>query len=105
MLYEDHCVYVKRQDDKFVILSLYVDGILLAENDKEYINIIKNWLSTNFEMKDMREAAYILGVKIYRDCSKKMLALSQEPYLKKVLERFNMQDCAPIDTPVAKGKL
>jgi hypothetical protein len=55
-------------------------------------------------MKDMGEAAYILGVKIERDHSKKMLALSQEHYIRKVLEKFRMQDCKSIDTPIAKGE-
>jgi Reverse transcriptase (RNA-dependent DNA polymerase) len=78
MIDEDHCVYVKISKNKFVILSLYVDDILLASNNKEYVQTIKEWLSSNFDMKDMGEASYILGVKIERDRSKKMLALSQE---------------------------
>ena len=73
---EDHCVYVKRCDDQFAILSLYIDDILIAENDKEYVMDIKNWLSINFDMKDMGEASYILGVKIKRNHLKKLLALS-----------------------------
>ena len=67
MIDEDHCVYIKRSMDKFIIMSLYVDDILIAGNSKEYVNEIKGWLSSNFEMKDMGEAAYILGVKISRD--------------------------------------
>jgi hypothetical protein len=55
-------------------------------------------------MKDMGEAAYILGVKIERDRSKKMLVLSQEHYIRKVLEKFRMQDCKSIDTPIAKSE-
>ena len=102
MIYEDHCVYTKRSGNKFVILTLYVDDILIAGKDISYVNQIKNWLSSNFEMKDMGEAAYILGVKISRDRSRKLLSLSQESYINKVLERFKMQDCKPIDTPIAK---
>jgi transposase InsO family protein len=105
MINEDHCVYIKRSKDKFIILSLYVDDILIAGNDKEYVETIKGWLSSNFEMKDMGEATYILGVKISRDRSKRSLSLSQEPYINKVLERFNMKDCKPIDTPISKGEV
>ena len=36
MIDEDHCVYTKRDKDKFIILSLYVDDILIAGNDKEF---------------------------------------------------------------------
>jgi hypothetical protein len=55
-------------------------------------------------MKDMGEAAYILGVKIERDRSKKMLALSQEHYIIKVLEKFRMQDYKSIDSPIEKNE-
>ena len=51
----------------------------------------------------MGKTAYILGVKILRDRSKKFLALSQEPYVLKILERFHMQNCKPIDTLIMKG--
>ena len=81
MIDEDYCVYAKRSNDKFVILSLYVDDILLAGNDKEYLLSIKEWLFSNFEMNDLGEVAYILGVKIKRDRSNKLLALSQKPYI------------------------
>uniref|UniRef100_A0A2N9GE70 CCHC-type domain-containing protein n=1 Tax=Fagus sylvatica TaxID=28930 RepID=A0A2N9GE70_FAGSY len=73
MIEEDHYVYTKRSKGSFIILSLYVDDILWAGNDVEMIVATKEWLSSNFEMKDMGEADYILGVKIFRDCSKKIL--------------------------------
>ena len=76
MIDEDHCVYVKRTSGKFAILSLYVDDILIVGSDKEYLMDIKRWLSTHFDMQDMGEANYILGIKIKRDHSKKILALS-----------------------------
>ena len=86
MIEEDHCVYIKRFEDDFVILSLYVDDILLAGNSLDSVMAIKEWLSSNFEMKDMGEAEYILGVKIQRDHSKRILSLSQENYINKILE-------------------
>ena len=84
-------------------MSLYVDDILLAGNDMEMIIATKG-LSSNFEMKDMGKADYILRVKILSDYSKKLLGLSQQTYIKKVLERFQMHNCKPIDTLVAKNE-
>lgn len=49
-------------------------------------------------MKDMGEAYYVLGVKIHRDRSKRFFVLSQESYIKKILESFKMENCNPIDT-------
>ena len=37
MIEEDHCVYIKRSKGSFIILSLYIDDILLADNDMEMI--------------------------------------------------------------------
>ena len=67
------------------------------------IGTAKKWLSSNFEMKDMGEASYVLGVKIIRDRAKRVLGLSQETYIKKMLERYHMQDSKPMDTPVEKS--
>ena len=55
-------------------------------------------------MKDMGEADYILGVKILRDRSKKLLGLSQQTYIKKFLEHFQMHNCKLIDILVAKNE-
>ena len=43
-------------------------------------------------MKDLGQAAYILGIKIYRDRSKRLISLSQSAYIDKVLKRFSMED-------------
>uniref|UniRef100_A0A3Q7GJF3 Reverse transcriptase Ty1/copia-type domain-containing protein n=1 Tax=Solanum lycopersicum TaxID=4081 RepID=A0A3Q7GJF3_SOLLC len=90
MIDEDNFIYVKKSKGKLVILSLYIDDILLAGNNLEYVKIVNSWLSKSFDIKDMGEANYILGVKIQRDCSKNFLSLSQEIYTKEILERFQM---------------
>ena len=43
-------------------------------------------------MKDLGEASYILGMKIYRDRSKRMLGLSQSTYIDTVLNRFSIEN-------------
>ena len=52
-------------------------------------------------MKDLGPAKQILGMKISRDRSKKLLWLSQERYIEKVLERFNMKDAKSVTSPLA----
>jgi hypothetical protein len=103
MIEEDHCMYLKRSKRSILILSLYVDDILLAGNDMDSIVTTKKWLSSTFEMKDMGEANFVLGVKITRDHSKKLLSLSQGTYIKKILECFHMHNSKSINTPMEKG--
>lgn len=52
----------------------------------------------------MGEADYILGVKIQRDRSKRLLSQSQETYIKKILEHFRINGCKSMDTPKARGE-
>ena len=54
-------------------------------------------------MKDLGEATYILGIKIYRDRSKRMIGLSQSIYIDKVLNRFSMQDSKRGFLPMCHG--
>ncbi|KAL0405834.1 UNVERIFIED_CONTAM: Retrovirus-related Pol polyprotein from transposon TNT 1-94 [Sesamum latifolium] len=71
---------------------LYVDDILLIGNDVKMLGDTKAWLSTQFSMKDLGEASYILGIKIIRDRSKKMLGMTSTSYVEKVLKRFRMKN-------------
>ena len=71
-------------------LILYVDDILLMGNNIEFLDSIKAYLNKCFSMKDLGEASYILGIKIYRDRSRHLIGLSQSTYLDKVLKKFKM---------------
>ena len=75
-----------------MFLVLYVDDILLIGNDGGVMSSVKVWLSSQFDMKDLGEANFILGIKLCRDHNNKMLGLSQAGYINKVLERFSMQN-------------
>ena len=54
-------------------------------------------------MKDLGEAAYILGIKIYRDRSRRLIGLSQSTYLDKVLKKFKMDQAKKGFLPVLQG--
>ncbi|KAL0378552.1 UNVERIFIED_CONTAM: Retrovirus-related Pol polyprotein from transposon TNT 1-94 [Sesamum radiatum] len=87
----DPCIYKKISGSSVAYLVLYVDNILLIGNDVKMLGDIKAWLSTQFSMKDMGEASYILAIKIYRDRSTRILGLTQSSYIEKVLKRFRME--------------
>ena len=64
-------MYKKISGSAITFLILYVDDILLIENDIFMLTSIKVWLSKEFTMKDLKKASYILGIKVYRDKSKR----------------------------------
>src|SRR3990170_8761222 len=88
--YGEACIYKKVRGSSVAFLILYVDDILFIGNDIEFLDSIKGYLNKNFSMKDLGEAAYILGIKIYRDRSRRLIGLSQSTYLDKVLKKFKM---------------
>ena len=62
----------------------YVDDILLIENDIPILQEVKSWLGKCFAMKDLGEAAYILGIRILRNRNKRLIGLSQSTYFQGV---------------------
>ena len=86
----DDCVYHKFSGSKYIFLVLYLDDILLASNDIGMLYETKRFLSRNFEMKDLGDATFVLGIQIHRDRSRCILGLSQRNYIDKVLKRFGM---------------
>jgi hypothetical protein len=75
---EEPYVYKKINGSTIVFLVLYVDNILLIENDIPMMEVVKSSLRKSFSMKDLEEVTYILGIKIYRDRSKRIIGLSQD---------------------------
>ena len=82
---------------------LYVDDILLNRNDIPTLQNVKSWLENYFSMKDLGEVIYVLGIKIYRVRSNRLISLSQSTYIDKVLNRFSMQHSKRGFLPMSYG--
>ncbi|GJS99345.1 hypothetical protein Tco_0820515 [Tanacetum coccineum] len=70
---------------------------LLLKKDRVYkfkkcLQEVKDYLGKCFSMKDLGEAAFILGIKIYKDRSRRLIGLSQNAYLDKILKRYKMDN-------------
>ncbi|PKI73142.1 hypothetical protein CRG98_006484 [Punica granatum] len=98
----DHCVFVKQfSDGDLIILLLYVDDMLLVGHDMSKIAELKKELSKSFAMKDLGPAKQILGMHISCDRSSGKIWLSQENYIEKILDRFNMGNAKRVSSPFA----
>ncbi|KAJ9564851.1 hypothetical protein OSB04_000817 [Centaurea solstitialis] len=97
------CVYTKFSGSIVTFLVLYVDDILLIGNHVPTLQSVKSWLSKCFQMKDLGEAAYILGIKIYRNRSKRLIGLSQSTYIDKILKKFRMDESKKGFIPMQHG--
>src|SRR4051812_28902051 len=100
---KETCVFKKFSGSSIVFLILYVDDILLIGNDIPMLEAVKDSLKNSFSMKDLGEATYILGIKIYRDRLRRLIGLSQSTYIDKVLKRFNMHEAKKGFLPASHG--
>jgi len=81
---------------------LYVDDTLIASKSRSAIYKLKKDLSSEFEMKDFGEVKMVLGMEIKRDWKSGKISLTQKGYLKKVLQKFNINDDTnSVSTPLA----
>ncbi|GJR04739.1 retrotransposon protein, putative, ty1-copia subclass [Tanacetum coccineum] len=86
------CVYMKASASYVTFLILYVDDILIIGNNIPMLQDVKSYLGRCFAMKYLGEAAYIFGIKIYRDRSKRLIGLCQSAYIEKILKRYFMEN-------------
>jgi hypothetical protein len=100
----DKCVYYRYGGGEGVILCMYVDDNLILGMSLDVIKEIKDFLSNNFEMKDLGEVDVILNIKLLRE-SNGGITLVQSHYVKKVLSLFGYSECEPAPIPYDPIKL
>lgn len=101
----DPCV-IKRQQEKMVILGIcrvYVDDMIMLSNNNRLLAMTKQELSKHFKMKDLGKTKHLLGSKVTRDEQRGSIWLDQEAYIEEMLDRFNMKQCKPVETPTDRN--
>ncbi|CAN1791793.1 Retrovirus-related Pol polyprotein from transposon TNT 1-94, partial [Linum perenne] len=99
----DHTMFMKHGNEgRLAILIVYVDDIIITGDDIEEIRKLKLKLATEFEIKDLGELRYFLGMEVAR--SKRGLVISQRKYILDLLKETGMLGCKPIDTPMETNK-
>jgi len=82
------------------ILAIYVNDLLIAGALKPDINALKDKLKERFKMSDLGACHFYLGMEVIRDRPRRTLRLSQEAYLRKALEDYNMGNYNKTQTPI-----
>ena len=98
-LKSDPCVYIYSEGGAIYVLTLYVDDVLLLGKDRKVLERIKRKLMGRFWMTDMGDVSLVLGMDVTRDRTKGTVTITQENYVKSLLERYGMGNCNPAHTP------
>ncbi|GJW05481.1 retrotransposon protein, putative, ty1-copia subclass [Tanacetum coccineum] len=89
---DEPCVYQKSSGRNVTFFILYVDDIIIMGNYIPSLQSVKAYLGKCFAIKDLGEAAFIIGIKIYRDRSRRLIGLCQSAYMDKILKRYRMDN-------------
>lgn len=83
----------------------YVDELLIAGKDITEVTFMKRRLARILYTEDCRKSKYCLGLEIIRDHNAKTVNLSHKNYAENILQRFDMDDCSPVQNQVEMDAL
>ena len=81
-----------------MVITIYVDDLIIVGDSAMEIDHVKSLLKQEFEMKDLGELRYFLGIEVIR--TPKGIWLSHRQYALDMLSKYGMADCKPIAMPL-----
>jgi hypothetical protein len=97
-LRSDPCAYIKRDRNEMVIITVWVDDLLLFASSDELMQQTKSDLCTEWEVTDLGEPTKIIGVEITQ--TKESLTISQKVYIESILKREGLSEINSVSTPL-----
>lgn len=91
-------MYYRHKNGKITILIVYVDDIILTGDDKEEMERLKRKLVLEFDMKDLGNLRYFLGMEVAGN--KTGISVTQRKYMMNLLKETGMLGCKPTNTPM-----
>jgi hypothetical protein len=97
----DHTLFLKHQNGRITALIIYVDDMVVTGDDQDEIESLQQYLALEFEMKQLGDLKYFLGIEVAR--SKNGIFLSQRKYILDLLTETGMLGCKPANTPIEQN--
>ena len=94
----DFALFLCRTDKGTILLLLYIDDMIITDDDLSGIQELKDFLSQQFEMKDLGHLSYFLGLEITHSIDE--LYITQAKYASELLSRAGLIDSKIVDTLV-----
>ncbi|MCO5587900.1 hypothetical protein L7F22_041852 [Adiantum nelumboides] len=94
----DNSLYVQKTEAEIVIITIYVDDLIIGGDAVKDVEHVKAPLCKRFDMKDFGELCYFLGIEMIRN--EGGIWMSQKKYVLDILMKYGMANCKPISTPL-----
>ena len=102
-LWADLCVWFKREDGNYTLTDTYADNSFSASNSEEEEKRRKDEMGKVWEIKDVEENEYFLGMRVQQNLTLGTIQLTQWPYWELVLNWFSLKHITPRNTPLPPG--
>ena len=79
---------------------MYVDDFVFTGESSGRIEQVKTALAQKFDVKDLGELHYFLGVQVIQDHERGTVWIGQPTFTESVLHKYGMNEAKPIKTPV-----
>nr|GFB16861.1 retrovirus-related Pol polyprotein from transposon TNT 1-94 [Tanacetum cinerariifolium] len=100
----DPTLFIRRFHDDILVVQVYVDDIIFGSTHPRYIQLFSDLMKSRFEMSMMGEMTFFLGLQVNQSpCG---IFINQSKYMLEILNKYRMESCDPIGTPMEiKDKL
>jgi hypothetical protein len=97
----DPNIYILQSGQDILIVALYVDDLIYIGNNVELFQKFKSHMIAEFEMTDLGELHYFLGIEVWQ--KEDGILMSQGKYTLDILKKFRMTSCKLETTPLEVG--
>ena len=101
----DHVVFFRHEGEFLSVVSVSTDDMAISGNMIESINWVKGEFKKQFEISDLGEIKWLLGLEVKYNKAARTLSISQSAYVNKLVERFGLNDANTISTPFEPGTI
>jgi Reverse transcriptase (RNA-dependent DNA polymerase) len=99
----DPCVQFKKENGNYTLTDTYTDDVFGASSSDEEEKRRKDEIGKVWEIKDVGENEYFLGMQVQQDLTLGTIRLTQQPYWKLVINCFHLRHVTPRNTPLPSG--
>jgi hypothetical protein len=100
----DSCIFVRFDGSNAVYIALYVDDLLIGAKSRETIEVIKSELESEFKLKTLGQARFILGMEVDYNREAKQLTISISACIMRMVERFGQTNAKSVSNPNVQGQ-
>nr|GEU94644.1 hypothetical protein [Tanacetum cinerariifolium] len=100
----DPKLFIRQFHDDILVVQVYVDDIIFGSTHPKYIQLFSDLMKSHFEMSMMGEMVFFLGIQVNQSpCG---IFINQSKYMLEILNKYGMEFCDPVGTPMdIKDKL